>query len=386
MRDVAITADGSRIIYVSSDNTRLLVRAVDALEPVTVFTGTPNGPFISPDGRWIGFVDGTSVLKKVPVAGGTAVTLATLDGAFFGATWGPDDSIIVATNNPVTGLQRVSAAGGAPTVLTRPDATINEPDHLWPELLPGGDVLLFTVGGLPGHATPDVAAMDLRSGTRKVLVRGGSDAHYVATGHLLYAAGGTWWGVGFDSSRLETYGTPVPLISDVVMTRTGAVDARVARDGTLIYMSGGRANLAAPRTLVWVDRQGRETAIPAPPRPHIFVDLSPDDSRIAAFAGDQELDIWLFELRRATLTQATFTRRSTAFRPGVRTDAGCSSRQPGTVRRISTPRRRMAPARSNESATVPTCRVRATCWAMAARRSSPSGTSVARGRHADDTR
>ena len=46
-------------------------------------------------------MDGTSVLKKVPVAGGTAVTLATLDGAFFGATWGPDDSIIVATNNPV---------------------------------------------------------------------------------------------------------------------------------------------------------------------------------------------------------------------------------------------------------------------------------------------
>ena len=306
MRDVAITADGSRIVYVSSDNTHLFVRALDALQPVTVFTGTPNGPFVSPDGRWIGFVDGTSVLKKVPVAGGAAITLATLDGAFFGATWGPDDSIIVATNNPVTGLQRVSAAGGAPTVLTRPDATINEPDHLWPELLPGGDVLLFTVGGLPGRATPYVAAMDLRSGTRKVLIRGGSDAHYVASGHLLYAAGGTWWGVGFDPSRLETYGTPVPLISDVVMTRTGAIDARVARDGTLVYLSGGRANLAAPRTLVWVDRQGRETAIPAPPRPYIFVDLSPDDSRIATFAGDQELDIWLFELSRATLRQVTF--------------------------------------------------------------------------------
>ena len=297
MRDVAITADGSRIVYVSSDNTHLFVRTLDALQPVTVFTGTPNGPFVSPDGRWIGFVDGTSVLKKVPVAGGAAVTLATLDGAFFGATWGPDDSIIVATNNPVTGLQRVSAAGGAPTVLTRPDATINEPDHLWPELLPGGDVLLFTVGGLPGRSTPYVAAMDLRSGTRKVLrTAEGSDAHYVAGGHLLYAAGGTWWGVGFDPSRLETYHTPVPLISDVVMTRTGAIDARVGRDGTLVYMSGGQANLAAPRTLVWGDRQGRETAIPAPPRPYIFLHLSPDDSRIAAFAGDQELDIWLFEL------------------------------------------------------------------------------------------
>ena len=81
MRDVAITADGSRIVYVSSDNTHLFVRTLDALQPVTVFTGTPNGPFVSPDGRWIGFVDGTSVLKKVPVAGGAAITLATLDGA-----------------------------------------------------------------------------------------------------------------------------------------------------------------------------------------------------------------------------------------------------------------------------------------------------------------
>ena len=46
-----------------------------------MFTGAPRGPFVSPDGQWIGFVDGITVLKKVAVTGGPAVTLATLDGS-----------------------------------------------------------------------------------------------------------------------------------------------------------------------------------------------------------------------------------------------------------------------------------------------------------------
>ena len=80
-RDLAITPDGSRVVYVGNRGTQLFVRALDALEPVAVFTGAPRGPFVSPDGQWIGFVDGTIVLKKVAVTGGPAVTLATLDGS-----------------------------------------------------------------------------------------------------------------------------------------------------------------------------------------------------------------------------------------------------------------------------------------------------------------
>ena len=57
-RDLAITPDGSRLVYVGNRGTQLFVRALDALEPVAVFTGAPRGPFVSPDGQWIGFVDG----------------------------------------------------------------------------------------------------------------------------------------------------------------------------------------------------------------------------------------------------------------------------------------------------------------------------------------
>ena len=84
-RDLAITPDGSRLIYVGNrgtpggaqtqGGTQLFVRALDTLESVPVFTGAPRGPFVSPDGLWIGFVDG-GVLKKVPMTGGPAVPLA----------------------------------------------------------------------------------------------------------------------------------------------------------------------------------------------------------------------------------------------------------------------------------------------------------------------
>jgi hypothetical protein len=270
------------------------------------------------------------VLKKVAVTGGPAVTLATLDAASRGATWGPEDTIIVATVNGTTGLQRVGAAGGSTTVLTRPDRAQGEAGHLWPEILPGGRAVLFTITALTGGLdAAQVAVLDLQTETRKVLVRGGRHAQYVSSGlrsqkraereggpaspkqdeggHLVYVAAGTLRAVPFDLARLETRGTSVPVVPDVVTTGTGGVDAVVAGDGTLAYVSGGGGVVGAgARTLVWVDRQGHETPIPAPPRAYVFPRLSPDGTRIAVFASDQESDIWVWDLGRTTLTRVTF--------------------------------------------------------------------------------
>ncbi|HEV8397815.1 MAG TPA: protein kinase [Vicinamibacterales bacterium] len=309
-RDLAITPDGSRVVYVGNRGTQLFVRALDALDAVAVFTGAPRGPFVSPDGQWIGFVDGIATLKKVALTGGPAVTLATLDGnARRGATWAPDDTIIVAS----IGLLRVAATGGPTTVLTRPDRAHGELNHAWPELLPGGRAVLFTIAAVTGGLdAAQVAVLDLETGTRKVLVRGGSHARFASSGHLVYAAAGTLRAVAFDLATLETRGTPVPVVRDVVTTlNTGGVDAVVASDGTLAYVLGGAigADVRAPRTLVWVDRQGRETPIPAPPRAYLYPRLSPDGRRVAVSAADREADIWVWDLSRTTLTRATFDPR-----------------------------------------------------------------------------
>ena len=304
-RHLAITPDGSHLIYVGNRGTELFVRALDALEPVSVFTRFPIAPFVSPDSQWIGFSD-EGMLKKVPVNGGPPVPITKMDASTSrGASWGRNDTIIFATTNGATGLQQVATGGGPTTVLTRPDVAQGEGDHVWPEWLPGEEAVLFTITAATGnHEAAQVAVLDLKTRSRKVLLRGGSHAHYLPSGHLVYATAGTLRAVPFDLARLETRGPPVAAVRDVLTTAGGDLDAVVAADGTLAYVPGGVATGEA-RTLVWVDRQGRETPIPLPPRNYSQPRLSPDGKRIAVFTVDQDLDLWLSDIDRPTLTRLT---------------------------------------------------------------------------------
>ena len=308
-RDLALTPDGTRLVYVGANGAALFVRALDQLDATPLSgLGAAFGPFVSPDGQWIGVFDGASAaaLKKVAITGGPAVILGRPDGATRGASWGADGTIIFATTNVTTGLQRIAATGGAPTVLTRPNRAGGEADHLWPEILPGGQAVLYTITATTGRLDQaQVAVLDLRTGTQTVLIRGGSDARYVSSGHLLYAAAGTLRAVAFDLARFAVVGTSVAVLPQVQTTATGAANVAVAADGTLVYVPGGLAT-GARSSLVWVDRQGQETPLPAPPRPYVYPRLSPDGTRLAFFISEEELDVWLWDLARATLTRVTF--------------------------------------------------------------------------------
>jgi eukaryotic-like serine/threonine-protein kinase len=317
-RSLAITPDGARVIYVGSDN-QLFVRSLDQLDARAILTGAAplDSVFVSPDGQWVGFAEGR-VLKKVALIGGPAATIVQTNLAI-GATWGPDDTIIFATSDPATGLRRVSAGGGNVTVLTRPAQARGELDHLWPEMLPGGRAVLFTITATTGGlAAAQVAVLDLATGTYTVVVRGGSHAHYVPSGlalptraqheggHLVYAAEGTLRAIAFDLTRLETRGMPVTVLPQLVTTQQGASDFDVAADGTLVYVDAPRAASPAARTLVWVDRQGREEPLGAPPRPYLHPRVSPDGTRVAMAIEDQENDIWVWDIARRTLDRLTF--------------------------------------------------------------------------------
>jgi Tol biopolymer transport system component len=311
-RDLTITPDGRQIVYkgrAGPTDAQFFVHALDQLEP-TPLAGLgrqPRAPFSSPDGRWIGFIEPAPVtLKKVAITGGPAISLCTLDSASRGATWGDDDSIIFATASPATGLQRVSSTGGEPTMLTKPNRERGEQDHLWPHFLPGGQAVLFTIIPTTGGVdAAQVAVLDLSTGTQKILMRGGSQAQYVSSGHLVYVAGDTLRAVPFNLRQLETAGAGIPVVSPVVTLPNGTAEFDIARDGTLVYATGGRG--AAPeRTLVWVDRQGNEEAINAAPRrPYLFPRLSPEGTRVALEIRDQENDIWVWSFARETLTRIT---------------------------------------------------------------------------------
>ena len=303
-RSLAITPDGRRVVYVGNNGRQLFVHALDRLDSAPIATGTAplNWVFVSSDAQWVAFDEG-GALKKVALTGGAAVTILNTGlGSSSGATWAPDDTIIFATRDPTTGLQRVSAGGGDVAVLTRPDQARGELDHLWPEMLPSGRAVLFTITATGGPDAAQVAVLDLATNTSKVLMRGGSHAHYVPSGHLVYTAEGTLRAVPFDLDRLETRGTPVAVLPRLVKKPQGAGDFVVAADGTLAYVDAPDF-AAAANTLVWVDRQGREKPLDVPAGPYEHPRVSPDGMRVAVVTGE---DIWVLDLARKMASQLTF--------------------------------------------------------------------------------
>jgi serine/threonine-protein kinase len=307
-RDIAISPDGTKVVYRSASS-QLFVRRIDQLKPTLLTasgTSLPANPFFSPDGQWVGFHTPIGVWK-VAVTGGPSLLVSQLPGVPRGASWGPDGTIVFAKEGE-PGLRRVSAAGGDATVLTKPDPERGEASHIWPEFLPGGRAVLFTIeppGGAGGAA--QIAVLDLETGMPKILLRGGSDARYAPSGHLVYTAAGTLRAVPFDLDRLEVSGAPVPVIPDVATSGAGGANFALADNGTLVYAPAGtNSTIAGARTLVWVDRQGREEPIDAQPRSYLYPRLSPDGTRVALDIRDEQSDIWLLDLTRNTLRRVTY--------------------------------------------------------------------------------
>jgi serine/threonine-protein kinase len=305
LRSVALTPDGRRVAYIGNNGSQIFVRELDQLEPVTIVTGTRplNGLFLSPDGRSVGFSEGNA-LRRVPIAGGPANTIAT--SAFGGATWTPDETIVFGDNDPTTGLQRVPARGGHVTMLTTPARDHGELDHLWPEMLPDGQSVLFTItASVGGPDAAQIAVLDLKTLKSRVLLRGGSDARYVPGGYLVYVAAGTMRAVRFDLARLETRGTPVTVLPRLA-TLLGSGNFDLASDGTLAYVDAPDASSAALSTLVWLDREGREEPLGLPPRAYQQPRISPDGKRLAVYLLEGESDIWTADIGGRSLSQLTF--------------------------------------------------------------------------------
>ena len=151
-----------------------------------------------------------------------------------GMTWVDQNTIVFATGDPTTGLLSIAASGGDPRVLTKPDPSQGEEDHILPQALPGRRVL-FTAVGRFGADTFQVGVLDLATSERKILIRGASAATYVPTGHIVYAAGGGLRAVRFNPSTLEVGGDSIVVVDSVAIRPNGAADYAVSPSGTLVY-------------------------------------------------------------------------------------------------------------------------------------------------------
>ena len=98
----------------------------------------------------------------------------------------------------------------------------------------------------------------------------------------------------------------MPVVPDVVTTNNGGVDAVVAGDGTLAYVSGSGGGECAARARVGGPPGPRDANPSAAARVSSTRGCHPMATRIALSAFDQEFDIWLWDLGRTMLTRVTF--------------------------------------------------------------------------------
>ena len=185
----------------------LWLRPIDQME-ATLLSGSEGAqePFFSADGQWLGFfADGQ--LKRISVSAGAAVTVGPATTPW-GASWAADDTILFGGTE---GVWRVPATGGTPE-LAIPVA--DGEDMHGPQLLPGGDQVLFTVrsAGTASWDASQIVVQSLANGDRTVLIEGGRDARYVPTGHLVYGLGEALLAQAFDVDALAMRGGPVTLV------------------------------------------------------------------------------------------------------------------------------------------------------------------------------
>jgi Tol biopolymer transport system component len=304
----AISPDGTRLAFVArgpGGREQLATRPLDQAQP-SLLPGTENAtdPFFSSDSQWIGFfADGK--MKRISVQGGAAITLCDSSRPL-GASWG-EDGWIVFNVGDASGLSRVPEAGGTPQAITKPGEK-GEVTHRWPQILPGGQAVLFT-----GHTVTasfdnaSIEVLSLKTGQWKVVQRGGYFGRYLPSGRLLYIHQGTLFAVGFDLDRLEVRGAPAPLLENVAGNDVvGAGQYDVARNGTMVYLSGKSS--AVKSTIAWMESSGKTQPLLAAPGLHFAPRLSPDGMRLALTVGAPGAgDIYLYDWQRDTMTRLTFT-------------------------------------------------------------------------------
>ncbi|MBZ5560551.1 MAG: protein kinase, partial [Acidobacteriia bacterium] len=313
---IAVSPDGAKIVYVA--NQRLYLRAMSEAEahPIAGSENAVDGvtsPVFSPDGQWIAFYSQNAV-KKVAIAGGAPVTLCAATNPY-GMSWDRDNILI---GQGAQGILRVSAAGGTPERIV--SVKDGELAH-GPQMLPGGDAVLFTL--MP--ATPrllvdwdkaQIVTQSLKSGERKTLVSGGADARYLPSGHLVYALSGVLLGVRFDPRRLTITGGPVPIVEGVlratVRGATGTAQFSTSNGGSLVYLAGPSSTLAQATDVALMDRQGNLQRLKLPPAPYVHARVSPDGKRLAVGTDDgNEAALWIYEVSGATsIRRLTFNGRN----------------------------------------------------------------------------
>jgi serine/threonine-protein kinase len=310
---VVLSPDGSHIAFVagSGRDRKLFVRRSDETTPREL-PGTDGAlqPFFSPDGEWIAFF-GASKLKRIAISGGAPLDICEATSEQVrGADWGPDGTIVF-TPGFELGLVRVDYQGGAVDTLTRPATADGERSHRWPQFLPDGSAVVFlNQFHTKDYQDGNIEIVELETGERTVLHRGGAFPRVLASGHLVFVRDQTLFAAPLDPPGTRLLDSPKPVLGPI-QARTGdeangdgSAQFDVSRNGTLVYRTG---SIESPTLeMVWVDREGDVTPTGAPRAAFFQPGISPDQKHIAVLIDSEDnSDVWIYGIETGSLTRLT---------------------------------------------------------------------------------
>jgi DNA-binding SARP family transcriptional activator/dipeptidyl aminopeptidase/acylaminoacyl peptidase len=310
---LALSPDGSQLAYIGGRGEQLLIRPSNQLHATAVpATDGALTPFFSSDGRKVGFLQENKVEIALVDGGAPVIVNDTLTGAS-GASWGPDNFIYVDGNGPFSLLRVEAKAGAIPRWFTTLDTAAGEVDHTWPDVLPNGKGVLFTVTFLAGNVvngpmTYAIAVADIPSGKHRVIVQNAMFARYAASGHLLYVTTDRkLMIVPFDQDAMKVTGTPTAVTDSMRLGSFGSADLAVSRSGRLVYATGR----AQPTyELVWVTRKGDAQLVDPEWQAAEFLGfpmISPDGKSLAVSRNPpgEKINIWIKQLDRGLSRKLT---------------------------------------------------------------------------------
>ena len=320
----ALAPDGSRMAYIAQPPgavTRLMVWDRGDLTPRLVEGSEgADGPFFSPDSRWIGYIANRKIYK-VPVGGGAPVLLSdateatrTATEVLAGGAWLPNDRIVF--TDGFFRLLSVPAAGGTPATVAPPPAGLG---YVYPTALPRSDAILVTLCS-NNCAQMTLVTLDLKTLARDTVLPNAARAWYLPTGHLVVVQqDGTVRAGRFDLDRLRFRAPPTVLFTGVQLELGVIPELSIASDGTLIYLAANQAGTDA--TVARVDRAGRATTVdPEWVARFTSLALSPDGRRVAVSTLEGAANVlWVKQLDAGPLTRLTFE-GSINYRPAWRVD------------------------------------------------------------------
>lgn len=310
---IAISPDGTHLAYIAEeDNTSFLYLSEISLQghstPVKV-EGSMGAlyPFFSRDSRSVGYcASGRFII--VELEGLVSRAFSSIDAIQQGISWDEDDSIVFADGQ--NGLFRIYP-DGEPILLCEPG--VEEIGYYWPEILPDGKGVIFTIYSSGRIAEAELAVMSFKTGEIHRLGINGTCPRYSRSGHLIYgeyqeSGFGRLMTVSFNLRRLEVTDSPVSLGDrQITISARGEAGFDIsdhdAEHNALVYFIN--PSLTSQRSLVWVDRADRMDRFSRTRRMYSNPAISPD-GQMVAYGIDN--DIWYQSLTSEAISwQLTFT-------------------------------------------------------------------------------